>query len=331
MLEGQYMHILVIGAGGMLGTKLVQALTKANVIGGKSISKITRHDAVLCPPPPASDCPIETLMGDISLPDEAASLLNNKPDLIFHLAAVVSGEAETNFEKGYSINLEGTRHMLEAIRQIGDGYCPRLIFTSSIAVFGAPFPEAIDDEFLTAPLTSYGTQKAICELLISDYSRRGILQGLSLRMPTVCVRPGKPNKAASGFFSNIIREPLVGQEAILPVSEQVRHWHASPRAAVAMLLHGAEIDLADVGPRRALAMPGISCTVAQQISALGRIAGDKAVRLIKNVPDETISRIVAGWPSRFTAERALRLGFMPDADFESIVRVHIEDELQGVI
>jgi len=157
--------------------------------------------------------------------------------VILHLAAIVSGEAEAEFDKGYRINLDGTRHLIDAIRAVvGGGYKPRLVFTSSIAVFGAPFPEKIGDEFFHTPLTSYGTQKATCELLIPDYTRKGLLDGISIRLPTICVRPGKPNKAASGFFSNIIREPLAGEEAVLPVSEDVRHWHASPKSAVGFLV-----------------------------------------------------------------------------------------------
>ena len=156
--------------------------------------------------------------------------------MIFCLASIVSGEAEENFDKGYRINLDGTRLLLDAIRAIGDGYRPRLVFSSSIAVFGAPFPEAIGDEFFNTPLTSYGTQKAICELLIADYTRKGFLDGVGIRLPTICVRPGKPNKAASGFFSNIIREPLSGNDAVLPVAEDVMHWHASPRSAVEFLI-----------------------------------------------------------------------------------------------
>ena len=325
------MHILVIGAGGMLGGKLVERLARTGQVGGQAITKITRHDVGLPPAPPTSAFPIETSMGDVSQEEEAAQLISQKPDVIFHLAAVVSGEAEADFDKGYAINLDGTRHLLEAIRKLGGGYRPKFIFTSSIAVFGAPFPEAIGDEFFTTPLTSYGTQKAICELLISDYSRRGFCDGVSLRMPTVCVRPGKPNKAASGFFSNIIREPLVGLEAILPVSEDVRHWHASPRTAVQMLIHAAKLDLQLVGTRRALAMPGVSCTVAEQIAALGRIGGEKCVKMIKHVPDETIMKIVAGWPSRFETKRALALGFVAEQSFDEIIRVHIEDELYGKI
>jgi D-erythronate 2-dehydrogenase len=220
---------------------------------------------------------------------------------------------------------------LEAIRLVGGGYCPKLVFTSSIAVFGSPFPDAIDDEYFTTPLTSYGTQKAMCELLISDYSRRGFIDGLALRMPTVCVRPGKPNKAASGFFSNIIREPLVGMEAILPVSDDVRHWHAAPRTAINMLLHAVNMDSSALGPRRSITMPGVSCTVAEQIAAMAKVAGPECVKLIRRVQDPVVAKIVSGWPRNFDPQRALALGFKADKDFEDIIRIHIEDELQGTI
>ena len=195
-----------------------------------------------------------------------------------------------------------------------------MVFTSSIAVFGAPFPEAIGDEFLTAPLTSYGTQKAMGELLLNDYSRRGFLDGVGIRLPTICIRPGAPNKAASGFFSNILREPLAGKEAVLPVGENVRHWHASPRAAVGFLRHAMTMPT----PRRsapgaASRMPGLSATVGEQIEALRRAAGDEAVALIRREPDPTIARIVAGWPENFDAARALALGFEADASFDAII------------
>jgi D-erythronate 2-dehydrogenase len=324
------MRVLVIGAGGMLGQKLVKALASPN--SPLTVENLTRHDVVLCPPPPAgASFGIETYVGDLSQPGEAEKLVAPKPDLIFHLAAVVSGEAEANFEKGYQINFDGTRNLLEAIRKLGGGYAPRLVFTSSIAVFGAPFPEAIGDTFLSAPLTSYGTQKAMSELMINDYSRRGFLDGLSLRMPTVCVRPGKPNKAASGFFSNIIREPLAGQEAILPVSPSVRHWHASPRAATQFLVQAAAMDSGKLGHRRNLTLPGLSCTVQDQLDALAKVAGEKVLKLVKHQPDETIGRIVSGWPQNFDPQRAIDLGFRAEARFEDIIQVHIADELGGRI
>src|ERR1051325_375710 len=287
-------RILVIGAAGMIGRKLVERLS-----ADAAASELTLHDVV----------PFETrhakVVSDLSLPGEAEKLVAARPDLIFHLAAVVSGEAETDFEKGYRVNLDGTRRLFESIRKVGGDYRPRVVFTSSIAVFGAPFPEAIDDEFLNAPLTSYGTQKAIGELLLADYSRRGFFDGIGLRLPTVCVRPGKPNKAASGFFSGIIREPLAGEEAVLPVSESVRHWFASPRAAVNFLLHAARLDTKELGNRRNLSMPGISATVGEQIEALRRVAGDKVAKLIRREPDPLIERIVSGWPQNFDATRPL--------------------------
>jgi nucleoside-diphosphate-sugar epimerase len=302
--------ILVIGAAGMIGRKLVRQLAGEELI---------LHDVV-----PFGG---SSRVSDLSAPGEAEKLVASRPELIFHLAAVVSGEAEADFEKGYRVNLDGTRRLFEAIRK--ENYRPRVVFTSSIAVFGAPFPEAIGDEFLGAPLTSYGTQKAICELLLSDYSRRGFFDGIGIRLPTICVRPGKPNKAASGFFSGIIREPLAGQEAVLPVPETVRHWFASPRAAIGFLLHASRIDTGQLGARRNLSMPGVSATVGEQIAALRRLAGEKAVKLIRREPDPTILRIVEGWPRNFDAKRAAALGFRADSSFEDIIRAHIEDELQG--
>lgn len=325
------MKILVIGAGGMVGAKLIKRLCADGKLGEASISGIIRHDVVLSPPPPESSFAIETLMGDLSVPGEAEKLVGLRPDVIYHLAAIVSGEAEADFEKGYRINLEGTHLLFEAIRKAGGGYKPKVIFTSSIAVFGAPYPEAIPDEFFTTPLTSYGTQKAICELLLSDYTRRGFFDGIGLRFPTICVRPGKPNLAASGFFSNIIREPLAGQEAVLPVDEDVRHWHASPRAATGFLIHAATMDSAALGSRRNVTLPGVSCTVGEQIAALRKVAGDKVADRIRREPNETIMKIVAGWPRNFEAKRGRELGFQAESNFEDIIRAHIEDELGGKI
>jgi len=198
-------------------------------------------------------------------------------------------------------------------------------------VFGAPFPEAIADEFLSAPLTSYGTQKAICELLLNDYARKGFVDGVGIRLPTIVVRPGKPNAAASGFFSNILREPLVGMEAVLPVGRDVRHWFASPRAAVGFLLHAATLDSARLGWRRTVSAPGLSATVGEEIEALRRVAGDRAVALIREEPNARIAEIVAGWPRNFDAQRALALGFTAEASFDDILRAHIDDELGGRI
>jgi D-erythronate 2-dehydrogenase len=322
-------NILVIGAGGMLGAKLVQRLARDGKLAGRAVMHLTRFDAVIPPPPPNADFPIDTFVGDFADPKETQRLVDGRPDVIFHLAAIVSGEAERDFEKGYRVNLDATRVLLEEVRKAGGSYSPKLIFTSSIAVFGAPFPDAIEDDYFTTPLTSYGTQKAISELLINDYSRKGFLDGLSLRMPTVCVRPGRPNLAASGFFSNIIREPLVGKEAVLPVSPDVRHWHVSPRSAVGFLVHAAGLDFAAIGNPRTLTMPGLSCTVGEQIEALRRAAGEDAVKLIRPEPDEAIARIVEGWPQNFNAARAKALGFRGEQTFDEIIKVHLEDELAG--
>lgn len=320
------MKVLVIGAAGMVGRKLVEEIVRRKNLCGQAVSLLTLSDVVAPTAPDGAVFPVETIASDFSVPGEAESLVKGRPDVIFHLAAIVSGEAEADFDKGYRINLDGTRHLFDAIRDAGEDYCPRVVFTSSIAVFGAPFPEAIPDEFQHTPLTSYGTQKAICELLLSDYTRRGIIDGIGIRLPTIVVRPGKPNKAASGFFSGIIREPLNGQEAILPVGDDVLHWMASPRAAVGFLIHAAEIDGDQVGSRRNLTMPGVAATVAEEIDSLRRIGGNHCVKLIRREPDETIERIVAGWPRRFDARRAESLGFAADDSFDAIVRTYIEDE-----
>lgn len=325
------MHVLIIGAAGMVGRKLAGHLAASGSLGGHPVEAMTLVDVVKPEAPVGYSGTVEVETADLSAAGTARRLLAGRPDVIFHLAAIVSGEAELDFDKGYRINLDGTRYLFDAIREINneDGYRPRVVFTSSIAVFGAPLPYPIPDDFHTTPLTSYGTQKAICELLLADYSRRGFFDGIGIRLPTICIRPGKPNKAASGFFSSILREPLAGQEAILPVSEDVRHWHASPRSAVGFLVHGATIDLEKVGSRRNLSMPGLSATVGEQIEALRRVAGDKAVGLIRREPDEMIMKMVSGWAPGFEAKRATALGFVAEKSFDEIIRVHIEDEMGG--
>jgi D-erythronate 2-dehydrogenase len=322
------MKVLIIGGAGMIGRKVAERLAKDS-LGGKAISKLTLYDVVAGAVPAGAKMPVSIGTGDLPAVGEADKLLADRPDVIFHLAAIVSGEAEQDFDKGYRINMDGTRNVLEAVRKAG--HKPRLVFASSIAVFGAPFPDAIGDEFFNTPLTSYGTQKNICELLITDYSRKGFVDGISIRLPTICVRPGKPNKAASGFFSNIMREPLAGEEAVLPVSESVMHWHASPRAAVGFMQHAATLDLARLGWRRALTMPGLAVTVGEQIAALKKVAGEKVVARIRREPDQFVEGIVAGWPRKFSPKRALELGFKADQSFEEIIRIHIEDELGGRI
>ena len=326
------MNILIIGAAGMLGRKLVQSLVAKTTLQGQPIRRLVLAD-IVAPEQPAFDGEIETVAADLSLPGTAERLIQSRPDLICHLAAVVSGEAEADFEKGYSVNLDGTRSLFEAIRLAGKDrpYCPKVVFTSSIVVFGEPLPDIIDDNHCLTPLTSYGTQKAIGELLLADYSRRGFLDGIGIRLPTISIRPGKPNKAASGFFSSILREPLIGEEAVLPVSESVRHWFASPRAAVEFIIHAAELDTARLGSRRTITMPGLSATVGDQIEALRRVAGDGATGLIRREANKTVADIIAGWPRSFDAQRAEELGFKAENSFDDIIRVHIEDELENTL
>jgi nucleoside-diphosphate-sugar epimerase len=324
------MHILVTGAAGMIGRKLTAKLVIDRALGDHAIEKLTLVDIVAPARPAGFSDHVKTRAADLAAPGVAEKAISERPDVIFHLAGVVSGEAETDFEKGYRVNLDGSRALLEAIRKT-EGYTPKVIFTSSLAVFGAPFPEAIPDDFHLTPLTSYGTQKAMVELLLADYTRRGFLEGVGIRLPSIVVRPGKPNKAASGFFSGIIREPLAGQEALLPVAESVLHWHASPRSAVGFLIHAAELTREQLGDRVNLTMPGVCCTVGEQIEALRRVAGDRVAARIRKAPDALVERIVAGWPRRFDPKRALSLGFRVEKTFDEIIRAHIEDELGGKI
>lgn len=322
------MRILIIGGAGMVGQKLAARLAGDSNWSDR-IGKLILFDIVAANEPPAS-FPVEVMTGDFSDRSVCDFLAASKPDLIFHLAAIVSGDAEKNFDRGWTINGHGSWHLLEALRHQHEQdrtYVPKLVFTSSIAVFGPPFPDRIDDDFLCAPQTSYGAQKAMTELLVADYSRKGMIDGMSIRLPTICVRPGKANLAASSFFSGIIREPLNGQESILPVTGDVRHWHASPRSAARFLTHAADLDTAVLQGRLSLNMPGVSCTVEEQIDALRNVAGSDAVDLIRREPDETIMRIVGAWPRNFDPRRAIELGFQAESSFDEIVKIYMEDDL----
>ncbi|MCJ2111089.1 SDR family oxidoreductase [Methylobacterium sp. E-025] len=321
------MHALILGAAGMIGRQLTKALVASGTVGGAPLDALTLIDVVQPDAPAGFAGNVRTEAADLTAPGAADAAIAGRPGLIFHLAAVVSGEAEANLELGYRVNLDGTRLLLDAIRRahLADGYRPKVVFTSSLAVFGPPLPPVIGDDWIVTPASSYGTQKAMGELLLADYSRRGFLDGIALRLPTICVRPGKPNKAASGFFSGIIREPLAGQPAILPVPETVRHWFASPSAAIGFLLHAAGLDLARLGLRRALTLPGVSATVAEEIEALRKVGGDKAVALIRREPDPAVARIIETWPEAFATERALDLGFTADASFDAIVAEHVAE------
>lgn len=323
------MHILVTGAAGMLGRKLTERLVRDGGLNGQQIDKLTLLDVVPPTNPTSFAGKTDMVAADLSTPGKAARAIEDRPDIIFHLAGVVSGEAELDFDKGYRVNLDGTRALLEAIRASGDGYRPRVVYTSSIAVFGAPFPESIPDDFHLTPLTSYGAQKAIGEALLADYTRRGFCDGVGIRLPSIVVRPGKPNKAASGFFSGIIREPLAGVEAALPVSETVVHTHASPRAAIGFLMHAAGLAGDALGARINLSMPGVCCTVAEQIASLRRIAGERVAARIRRAHDPLVARIVDGWPQRIEARRARELGFKAESSFDEIVRIHIDEDRGG--
>jgi D-erythronate 2-dehydrogenase len=323
------MHILMTGAAGMIGRKLTARLIANRKLDDQPIERLTLLDVNAPAHPENFSGEVTAVAADLAEPATARSAVAGLPDVIFHLAAVVSGEAELDFEKGVHVNFDGSRALLEAVRAIGDGYRPRFVFTSSIAVFGAPFPESIPDDFALTPLTSYGAQKAMVELMLADYTRRGFVDGVGIRLPNIVVRPGKPNKAASSFFSSIIREPLAGEEATLPVDEGVRNWHASPRAAVSFLIHGAGLDGKELGPRINLTMPGVCCTVGEQIAALRRIAGDRVAARIRRSHDPLVQRIVGGWPSRFDPVRARALGFRAEASFDEIIKAHIDDELGG--
>jgi len=320
------MRVAIIGAAGMIGRKLAERIATTGQIGGQAVNALTLVDVITPQKLEGFTGTQDAFAADLSAPDVAALVIADRPDVIVHLAAIVSGEAEADMEKGYRVNLDGTRALLEAIASV-EGYCPRVIYASSLAVFGAPFPDKIPDDYHLTPLTSYGAQKAMGELLLNDYSRRGLLDGVGIRFPTICIRPGKPNKAASSFFSGILREPLNGQEAMLPVGDDVRHWFASPRAAVGYIEHAATLDTTPMGAQRCMTMPGVSATVGEQIEALRTVAGDEAVALIRRAPDPAVADIVAGWPRDFDTARALSLGFRAEQTFGEIIAVYLEDEM----
>ncbi|WP_298359769.1 D-erythronate dehydrogenase [uncultured Litoreibacter sp.] len=318
--------VLILGGGGMVGQKLAHRLN-VDGLNGRPCD-ITLHDIAF---PPQGGAKGARRLGNLADTGQMEVLAAEKFDVIFHLASIVSGEAETDFEKGWQVNMFPTWRLLEGLRaehEADPSYVPRMVFTSSIAVFGGPYPDKISDTFLSAPQTSYGAQKSICETMISDFSRKGFIDGMSIRLPTICVRPGKANLAASSFFSGIIREPLNGMEALLPVPDTVRHWHASPRAAARFLTHAATLDTARLEGRRALNLPGVSCTVAEQIEALRQAAGNDVVRLIKPEPNGAIMKIVQGWPRNFDPQRAISLGFEAEKNFGEIIQVYLEDDLK---
>lgn len=327
------MHVVITGGAGFIGKKLARALLERGRLTGAdgqvgTIEKLTIADLV-APEPGAlpDDSRLAVRTGDFSSAEAVASLLGADTGVVFHLAAVVSGGAEADFDLGMQVNLHGSLQLLEACRRLGS--CPKLVFASSVAVYGGDMPAVIEDRTALNPQTSYGTQKAAVELLVNDYSRRGFIDGRALRLPTIVVRPGKPNKAASSFASSIMREPLEGREYVCPVSEQTGVWVLSPRRVVAAFIHAAELPAADWGPNRAVALPGLTVSVREMVDTLAAVAGERVAGRIRWQPDPVIEKIVYGWATRFEPVRGRQLGFQADADFAAIVRGFIEDELGG--
>ena len=326
------MRVLITGGTGFIGKKFAAALLREGGLaldGGEArrIEQLTLFDAFPGEGVP-TDPRVGVVTGDIADPGVIGPLAA-EADLVWHLAAIVSSNAEADFELGYQVNLDGTRVLLDALRATSRR--PRVVFASSLAVYGGDMPPVITDQTHLTPQTSYGAQKAMGELLVTDYSRKGFVDGRSLRLPTIAIRPGKPNKAASTFASSIIREPLAGQEAVCPVGRDAAMYYLSPRKVVAAFLHAMRLPESAWGATRALVLPGITATVGDMVDALGRVAGEAAVRRIRWEPDPAIERIVRGWPSRVAAERARSMGFEPDASFDEIIRIHVEDELGGRI
>jgi nucleoside-diphosphate-sugar epimerase len=318
------MKILVTGGAGFLGQQLTRALLDRGSL--RLASGDAKIDRVVCFDQTAGvlqDPRVDYVTGDISDPATVRGLVDRDTAVVVHLAAVVSGGAEADFDLGMRVNLDGTRLLLEACRAAG--HQPRVLFTSSIAVFGGDLPPVVTDATTPTPQGSYGVQKLIGELLVQDFSRKGYIDGRSVRVPTVVVRPGLPNAAASGFASGIIREPLAGVEAILPVDPSTQMWVASPRTVVAMFLHALELTPQDWGWNRSVNLPGLVVGMDEELAALREVAGEQAVALVRHQPDEKVLKLVRTWAARFDTARALSMGFRADPDFATIVRNYIED------
>ncbi len=326
------MQVLVTGGAGFLGSRLVNALlSRGSVITSRGDEESIDEILVADIAPPAQPFPkdkrLKTRYGDFSEADAANQLINRNTGAVFHLAAIVSGEAEQNFDKGMHVNLEGTKKILEACRQQAD--CPRVVFASSVAVYGGDMPDVIDDTTPLSPQTSYGSQKAMGELLVNDYSRKGFIDGRALRLPTIVVRPGKPNAAASSFASSILREPLQGAQINCPVSRKTGVWLLSPRQVVACFLRASDLAPDAWGASRSVALPGMTVTVEEMLEALSKVAGEDVAARVQFEPDPFIEKIVYGWPTRFSTERAEIMGFRADERFEDVVEAFIEDDLGG--
>jgi D-erythronate 2-dehydrogenase len=310
------MKILITGGGGFIGSRVALALQAR-----EPKARITLLDMAFAP---GLDARFTRIAGDVASPAVIAEALGNDTDSIFHLAAVVSGGAEADFDLGYHVNMDGTRALLEAARKLARP--PRVVYASSVAAFGGTMPDVLDDSTTPAPQTSYGTQKVIGEYLLADFTRKGFVDARSLRLPTIVVRPGKPNLAASSFASSIIREPLAGVGVDCPVPDTTGVWILSPKGVVAALLHAHELPSSAWPTTRVVNLPGITLSVREMIDAMGRVAGAQTVARVRFTPDARIQGIVKTWPVRFRTERANAMGFKADADFDSIVRDHVENE-----
>ena len=322
------MRIVITGRGGFLGSRLARALVARGRLTGPDggeheISRIVLLDTGF--PGPRQDGPcVETVTGDLSDPATLERVVTPDTTSLFHLAAVVSGAAEADFDLGMRVNFDGTRLVLERLRRCTRP--PRVVFSSSVAAFGGDLPAELDDSTTANPQTSYGAQKVAGEYLVSDYSRKGFIDGRSLRLPTIVVRAGAPNAAASSFASGIVREPLNGRLSACPVGSETGVWLLSPREVTDAFLHAHELPAAAWGLNRVVNLPGITVTVAQMLEALARVAGSHVAERVRWTPDERIRAIVRTWPVRFRTPRALAMGFKPDADIDTVIRNYIADE-----
>ena len=314
------MNILITGAAGFLGQRLARRMME---IAGGSVQRMALVDQ--SPPPDFGDPRVEAVAADIADPETLSALAGADFDLVFHLAAVVSGAAEADFDLGMRVNLDASRGLLDQLRT--GGRRPRVVFTSSVAVYGGALPAVVTDDTPLNPRTSYGTQKAIGELLLADYTRKGFVDGRILRLPTISVRPGAPNQAASSFASGLIREPLNGQRTVCPVGLSTKLWLLSPRRAIDSLIAGAALPAEAFGERRALNLPGLCVSVREMIAALERAGGKAAVDLVRFQRDPAVEAIVGSWPAAWDNTRAEALGLKPDPDFDAIVRAYVEEEL----
>lgn len=316
------MRVVITGGGGFIGSKLAKALLARGTLAGQKITRLVLADQAF--PEFAADPRLETLAGDVADPAFAAHAIAPDTASIFHLAAVVSGAAEANFDLGMRVNLGGARAVLDQARRCV--HPPRLVFASSVAAFGGDLPHVLDDSTTPAPQTSYGSQKVVSEYLVSDFSRKGYIDGRSLRLPTIVVRPGKANAAASSFASAVVREPLNGVAYECPLPPGTGVWLLSPRRVVEAFIHAHDLPASQWGSNRVVNLPGITVTVAEMIAAMEKIAGAKAAKRVSFKPDPRIEAIVRGWPVRFATPRALSMGFKADPGIEAVIRDYIADE-----